>query len=124
MVQRLASRSVGSAGVEPLNTTTPVLALNQPAIGADDDVWGTFLNDNFSILDAAVLFSDPGNRVLGSVGFTVDAELWFNCDAGEYYIANGVAGRMFLYEGGAGSFNGLVLQGTGRGSRSPTWRRF
>ena len=35
-------------------TTTPILGLSKPVVGADDDVWGGMLNGNMDILDGLV----------------------------------------------------------------------
>lgn len=42
-------------------TLTPELEFKLPTIGADDDLWGGFLNENFSALDA--LISDLQNAL-------------------------------------------------------------
>lgn len=36
-------------------TLTPNLGLSKPVVGADDDVWGSFLNGNSDIIDSAIL---------------------------------------------------------------------
>lgn len=60
-------------GPEPANAPTPILALNKPDVGADDDVWGDLWNANADILDAALLFTTPASRLVNAsvaVGFT------------------------------------------------------
>jgi hypothetical protein len=50
-------------------TTTPVLGLFKPVIGADDDDWGAFWNSNADTLDAALVGGGP---FLPLTGGTVD----------------------------------------------------
>jgi hypothetical protein len=48
-------------------TTTPVLGLFKPVIGADDDAWGSFWNSNADTLDAAIGAGGPFLPLTGGV---------------------------------------------------------
>ena len=48
------------------NVTTPRLGLNKPAVGADLDIWGDYLNSNCDVLDNSFLVS--GGVFTGAVG--------------------------------------------------------
>jgi hypothetical protein len=56
-------------------TTTPVLGLFKPVVGADDDDWGSFWNSNADTLDAAIGAGGPflpltGGTVTGPLNYT------------------------------------------------------
>jgi hypothetical protein len=56
-------------------TTTPVLGLFKPVVGADDDDWGAFWNSNADTLDAALVGGGP---FLPLTGGTVTGPLAIN----------------------------------------------
>lgn len=68
-------------------TTTPVLGLLKPVIGADDDLWGGFLNQNMDVLDAQVVTRGSGVAIVGtSPSSTVYEPLWWDSNSGQLFI--------------------------------------
>jgi hypothetical protein len=60
-------------------TTTPVLGLFKPVVGADDDSWGAFWNSNADTLDAALVGGGP---FLPLTGGTVSGPLLYTATGG------------------------------------------
>jgi hypothetical protein len=58
-------------------TTTPVLGLTKPTVGADDDSWGNMWNQNADVLDTKVLTTKGVNLPTSSVGLQ-PGDLWIN----------------------------------------------
>ena len=59
--------------------TTPLLGLNLPTVGANRDVWGTLLNQNFTALDQFVSMAAPIGMIADFAGPTPPAG-WLVCD--------------------------------------------
>jgi hypothetical protein len=68
-------------------TTTPVLGLLKPVVGADDDLWGGFLNQNMDVLDAQVVTRGSGVAIVGtSPTSNVYEPLWWDSNSGQLFI--------------------------------------
>jgi hypothetical protein len=68
-------------------TTTPVLGLLKPVVGADDDLWGGFWNHNADVLDAQVVTRGSGVAIVGTdPTSTVYEPLWWDSNSGQLFI--------------------------------------
>jgi len=70
-----------------VDTTTPILGLVKPEVGASDDTWGIKLNGNFDKLDEFAGDTSASAHVGDNppVGAT-EGELWWETDSGMLYI--------------------------------------